>query len=62
MDPHDLMRKVCGWALREIGNRDPHALRAVLSAHSRRMPRTMLRYAIEKLDAEERRHWMTRSE
>lgn len=60
-DRHDLMHKACGWVLREIGNRDPHALRAFLSAHSHHMPRTMLRYAIEKLDDVERRHWMTRS-
>lgn len=60
-DRHDLMHKAYGWVLREIGNRDIHALRAFLVTHSSRMPRTMLRYAIEKLDAEERRHWMNRS-
>ncbi len=57
-DKHNLMHKACGWVLREIGNRDMHALRAFLSAHSRKMPRTMLRDAIEKMDAEERCHWM----
>jgi 3-methyladenine DNA glycosylase AlkD len=61
MDRHDLMHKACGWMLREIGNRDLHALRAFLSTHASRMPRTMLRYAIEKLDPEERRHWMIRT-
>jgi 3-methyladenine DNA glycosylase AlkD len=59
MDRHDLMHKACGWVLRDIGNRDPHALRAFLSTFATRMPRTMLRYSIEKLDADERRHWMS---
>lgn len=60
-EPHDLMHKACGWMLREVGNRDIHALRVFLSSFSNRMPRTMLRYAIEKLDADERRHWMNRT-
>lgn len=60
-DPEDLMHKACGWALREVGNRDTDALRAYLSAHAREMPRTMLRYAIEKLDEPERKNWLVSS-
>ena len=60
-DPEDLMHKACGWALREVGNRDMDALRAYLTAHAREMPRTMLRYAIEKLDEPERKNWLVSS-
>lgn len=57
-DPHDLMHKACGWMLREAGKREPDVLRAFLGRHARAMPRTMLRYAIEKMDPAERRYWM----
>jgi len=60
-DRHDLMHKACGWMLREVGNRDLASLRHFLSQHSTVMPRTMLRYAIEKLDPDERDSWMGRS-
>lgn len=60
-DAEDLMHKACGWALREVGNRDADALRAYLTAHAREMPRTMLRYAIEKLDEPERKSWLINS-
>jgi 3-methyladenine DNA glycosylase AlkD len=46
--------------LREIGNRDIEVLRAFLTKYHKTMPRTMLRYAIEKLDADERTKWMSR--
>ncbi|MDR0972612.1 MAG: DNA alkylation repair protein [Prevotellaceae bacterium] len=57
---HDLMHKAVGWVLREIGKRDLSLLRAFLDRHSRTMPRTMLRYAIERMSDEERRYYMRR--
>ena len=58
-DPHDLMHKAAGWMLREAGKREGRALRGFLAEHAARMPRTMLRYAIERMEPEERRRWMT---
>lgn len=58
-DSHDLIHKAVGWMLREIGQRDLGPLRRFLMLHAPVMPRTMLRYAIEKMDQKERRQWMT---
>ena len=48
--PHDLMHKANGWLLREMGNKNERELLDFLNLHYREMPRTCLRYAIEKLD------------
>ena len=56
--PHDLIHKAAGWMLREVGKKDIEVLRDFLSKHHKIMPRTMLRYAIEKMEPTERKQWM----
>ncbi|MBQ7818668.1 MAG: DNA alkylation repair protein [Bacteroidales bacterium] len=57
---HDLMQKAVGWTLREAGKRDAKQLRNFLNEYKIKMPRTMLRYAIEKFSPEERKLFMKR--
>ncbi len=59
-DGEDLIHKASGWMLREVGKRDLSALKRFLRAHSHRMPRTALRYAIERFSPEERMAWLRR--
>ena len=55
----DLMNKAVGWMLREMGKKHTGLLRDFLRQYAREMPRTMLRYAIEKLPEAERKDWMS---
>ena len=56
--PHDLMHKATGWMLRETGKRDISTLLHFLDRHAATMPRTSLRYAIERLSPEQKKHYM----
>lgn len=55
---HDLIHKACGWMLREVGKKDVEVLKEFLNDHTPRMPRTTLRYAIERLEPRERQYYM----
>jgi 3-methyladenine DNA glycosylase AlkD len=57
-DEEDLIHKAVGWALREVGKNDLALLRQFLKLNGNRMPRTALRYAIEKMSESERRQWL----
>jgi 3-methyladenine DNA glycosylase AlkD len=57
-DKHDLMHKAVGWLLREMGKRDPGLLRNFLQEYCTEMPRTALRYSIEKFSESERQRWL----
>ena len=57
-DQHDLIQKAVGWMLRELGKRKPHLLFSFLDIHGSTMPRTALRYAIERLSTDQKKHYL----
>lgn len=61
-DTHDLIHKAVGWMLRETGKRDEGALKHFLDLHAAEMPRTALRYALERLHPGDKEFYMTRKQ
>ncbi|MBS3091908.1 DNA alkylation repair protein [Candidatus Pacearchaeota archaeon] len=59
-DKHDLIQKAVGWMLREVGKRDESVLKRFLNKYNKSMPRTMLRYSIEKLPEKERKYYLNK--
>jgi 3-methyladenine DNA glycosylase AlkD len=59
-DEHDLMHKAVGWMLREAGKKDEAALEQYLAQHAPRLPRTALRYSIERMTPARREYWRSR--
>ena len=59
-DGHDLIHKASGWVLREVGKKDQSLLEEFLLEHYETMPRTMLRYAIERLPEKRRKFYMNK--
>ncbi len=59
-DGHDLIHKASGWVLREVGKKDQSLLEEFLLEHYETMPRTMLRYAIERLPETRRKFYMNK--
>jgi 3-methyladenine DNA glycosylase AlkD len=57
-DKHDLMHKACGWMLREVGKKNIQTLKRFLDANANKMPRVMLRYAIEKLPKKQQKYYL----
>ncbi|MBT7497824.1 DNA alkylation repair protein, partial [Candidatus Woesearchaeota archaeon] len=57
-DKHDLIHKAVGWMLREVGKKNQEMLDEFLMKHVKQMPRTMLRYAIEKFEETKRQHYL----
>lgn len=59
-DGHDLIQKAVGWMLREAGKKDLKTLLSFLDKHYKKMPRTMLRYSLEKLNPKQKKFYMTK--
>jgi len=57
-DKHDLIHKAVGWMMREVGKRDESILKDFLKSNYKKIPRTTLRYAIEKFPKDEKKRWL----